>query len=141
MPSLPFDLKLNDVSPSLARLGTQKLRDQLLMGIGTVIVSHAQRAFDEPQLRPKPWAKRKDTKKHPLLIKSGDLRQGLHCAKAGKNIVRIGSPTKYAATHQFGRDAIPARPFFPVLDDQLTGNAHTEIQDAVDALMGKASGT
>lgn len=140
MASLSFDLTLDDISPSLARLGTQKLRDRLLMGMGTVLVSHAQRAFDEPQLRPTPWAKRKDPKpKHPLLIKSGDLRQGLHLVKAGKDTVRVGSPTPYAATHQLGRGAILARPFFPVLDDQLTGNARMEIQDAVDALIGGGS--
>ncbi|MCA1963839.1 MAG: phage virion morphogenesis protein [Prosthecobacter sp.] len=139
MASLSFDLRLDEISPSLARLGTQKLRDQLLMGMGTVMVSMGQRAFDEPQLRPAPWAKRKSPKgKHPLLIKSGDLRQGLHLSKAGSDTVRVGSPARYAATHQLGRDAIPPRPFFPVLQDQLTGHARAEIGDVMTALIGKA---
>jgi len=139
MSDLSFDLKLDDISPSLARLGTQKLRDRMLMGIGTVIMSNAERAFDEPQLRPAPWAKRKDPKpKHPLLIKSGDLRKGIHVTKAGSDTIRVGSPTPYAATHQLGRGAIKARPFFPVLNDQLTGNASMEIKDVLNALIGSA---
>ncbi len=140
MSDLSLDLRVDHISPSLARLASQKLRDQMLMGIGTVIVSHSQRAFDEPQLRPAPWAKRKDPKpKHPLLIKSGDLRQGIHATKAGSDTIRIGSPTPYAATHQLGRGAIAARPFMPFLNDQLTGNAKMEIQDVLSALIGAAS--
>ncbi len=139
MSDLSFDLRLDDIAPSLSRLGTQQLRDQMLMGIGTVFASQAERAFDEPQLRPAPWAKRKSPKgKHPLLIKSGDLRQGIHTARQGSDTIRVGSPTKYALTHQLGRGAISARPFFPVLDDHLTGNAQTEIQDVVDALVGQS---
>ncbi len=146
MSALSFDLKLDDISPSLSRLNSEKLRDELLMGIGTVIQSMAQRAFDEPGLRPTPWAQRKSGGAHPLLIKSGDLRQGIHVIKAGADTVRIGSPTKYAAHHQLGSSkssgrgsGVPARPFFPVLNDQLTGNAKMEIKDVVDALIGSAA--
>ncbi len=141
MSSLSFDLKLDEVSASLARLSAQKLRDQMLMGMARVLVSRAQGALDKSPTRTMRAMGRKDPRpKHPLLIKSGDLRQGLHFTQLGKDSVRFGSPTKYAATHQLGRGAISPRPFFPVIEDQLTGNARTEIQDVVDALIGKASG-
>jgi phage gpG-like protein len=140
MADLSFDLNLDQVTPSLSRLASEQLRDRLLQGIGTVIVSHAQRAFDEPGLRPASWKPRKSKKeKHPLLIKSGDLRQGLNFQKEGSSSIRMGSPTKYAATHQLGRDAIPARPFFPVLNNALTGNVTMEINDVVDALISGAA--
>lgn len=142
---LSFTLRVDDISPSLSRLASEQLKDKLLMGAGTVIQSLAQRAFDEPGLRPSSWPARKTGGTHPLLIKSGDLRQGIHVQKTGTDTVRVGSPTKYAAHQQLGSaktsgrgSGVPARPFFPVLNDQLTGNATAEINDVMSALIGSA---
>lgn len=142
---LTFTLRVDDISPSLSRLASEQLKEKLLMGAGTVIQSLAQRAFDEPALRPKSWPARKTAGSHPLLIKSGDLRQGIHVQKTGADTVRVGSPTKYAAHQQLGSpktsgrgSGVPARPFFPVLNDQLTGNATQEINDVLSALIGAA---
>jgi phage gpG-like protein len=145
--SLTLELKRDDISPRLAALADDELKKKILLGVGTVIESHAVRAFNEPDLRPKAWPARKKAAKHPLLIKSGDLRQSIHTQVQGSDSVKVGSPKPYAAVHQLGSDktsgrgsGIPARPFFPVLEGQLTGHAKEEIQDVVDALVGEAGG-
>lgn len=160
--SLTFALKLDEISPSLSRLSSTKTKERVLMGAGTALESLAVRAFDEPGLRPTPWPARKSGGGHPLLIRSGDLRQSIHTQQQGANSVKVGSPKNYAALQQFGgtiqakpgkrlvftaggkkvfakKVTVPARPFFPVLNNQLTGNAQDEIRDVVDALVGKAA--
>jgi phage gpG-like protein len=144
--SLTLTLKLDEITPSLARLASSKTRQRILMGMGTALESLAVRAFDEPGLRPTAWPARKPRKNggsHPLLIKSGDLRQSIH-SQLGTDAVKVGSAKPYAARHQLGSKdgSTPPRPFFPVLNDVLTGNAQAEIRDVVDALVGgAASGT
>lgn len=139
--AIAFQLKLDEITPSLANLADDNLKKKILLGVGTVIESLAVRAFDEPSLRPKAWPARKKSKAtNPLLIKSGDLRQSIHTQVQGSDSVKIGSPKVYAATHQLGSEdgSTPPRPFFPVLEDQLAGNAQAEIKDVVDALIGQA---
>ena len=139
--SLTLVLKRDDISPRLDALADDALKGRILLAAGTVIESHAVRAFDEPSLRPKSWPARKKAGKHPLLIKSGDLRQSIHTQVQGADSVKVGSAKKYAAAQQLGTDkGIPPRPFFPVLEDQLTGHAREEIRDVVNALVGKAGG-
>lgn len=141
MPAAPISLTLtrDDITPRLAELVSDDLMGRMLDAAGTLITSMAQRAFDEPGLRPTSWAARKDKAAHPLLIKSGDLRQGIFHKVQG-DTVRTGSPKAYAAVHQLGgkKKPIPPRPFFPVLNDQLTGNASDELGDVLSALIGKA---
>lgn len=59
--------------------------------------------------RPK-WRRRKRPAKHPILEKSGKLRGSID-ARHFISGVDVGTPVVYAATHQFGRGAIAARPF------------------------------
>lgn len=47
------------------------------------------------------------------LIDTGDLLNSINSKPRPKG-VRFGSNKVYAATHQFGRGAIPARPFLPI---------------------------
>jgi len=138
--SISLTLKLDDITPSLNALASDDLKRRMLDAAGTLIGSMAQRAFDEPSLRPRSWAGRKDKKPHALLIKSGDLRQGIHHQVQGDSVI-IGSPKAYAAVHQLGgkKRPIPARPFFPVLNDQLTGEATAELDDIMAALIGQAA--
>jgi phage gpG-like protein len=145
--AISFDLRVDEISPSLQTLASDELRKRCLMAAGTVISSLAQRSFDEPNLRPAPWPARKSGGSHPLLIKSGTLRQSIHLQIESGNSVRIGTPVVYGAIHQLGSDkkkgrgsGVPPRPFFPVLNDQLTGNAKAMIKEAVDILVGKAGG-
>lgn len=65
-----------------------------------------------------PWAalaprtvarKRKNPSK--VLTESGLLRSKLQYQLVGKSAVEVGSNLIYAATHQYGRGGIPARPF------------------------------
>ena len=137
MPGLSLTLRRDEISPELTRLASDSLRRRILGGIGTLMVSLSQRSFDEPSLRPSSWPRRKDSKPHPLLIKSGDLRQGIHM-QVTSDSVEFGSPKPYAAYQQLGsKDGrTPPRPFFPFLDDELTGHAQEEIKDIVDALVG-----
>lgn len=143
MSAAPISLSLtkDQISPSLDALASDALKQRMLQAAGTLISSMGQRAFDEPGLRPSSWPRRKGSKAHPLLIKSGDLRQSIHHQVEG-DTVKIGSPKAYAAVHQLGgkKRPIPARPFFPVLNDKLTGEATAELDDVIGALIGDAAG-
>ena len=48
-----------------------------------------------------------------ILQDTGELRRSI-AYEAGDYYVRIGSNLKYARTHQFGREHIPARPFLGI---------------------------
>jgi len=141
--AIAFQLKLDQITPSLGALADEALRRRMVQAMGTVVESLAVRAFDEPGLRPSAWPARKKSKAtNPLLIKSGNLRQSIHTQLSG-DTAKVGTPVVYGAAHQLGsaKKGIPARPFFPVVEDQLTGHAQAEIQDVVDALVGNAAGS
>lgn len=141
--ALAFTVKTDEITPALDALADDKLKRRCVQAMATVVESFAVRAFDEPSLRPTSWPARKPSKaSNPLLIKSGDLRAGIHTQVLGNDSAKVGSPTAYAAAHQLGssKKGIPPRPFFPVLENQLTGNANGQIRDVVDALIGNAAG-
>lgn len=103
---------LADFPAALARA-----QRQALMDIGGEVASQAQMAFRTPQLRPAPWAPRKPSKRddsHPLLIKSGGLRQSIKSKLRGEHTVVVGTDKEYAGYHQFGTKHMPARPFMPI---------------------------
>lgn len=105
-----FDRMMSDFPAAMARARTRALR-----AIGQHVASDATLAFRTASLRPSPWAPRKDKKAtHPLLIKSGSLRQSIRWWIVGPDTVVVGSPAKYAPYHQRGTKKMPARPFFPV---------------------------
>lgn len=106
-----LDRFLADFPEALAR--AQK---RALEGIGAEAASLAGRAFRSESLRPEPWAPRKPSKHddgHPLLIRSGALRQSVGWRLEGAGAVAVGSDREYAAYHQFGTKNMPARPFLP----------------------------
>ena len=82
--------------------------------IGQKVASRATQAFRSPSLRPSPWEPRKSGGNHPLLIKSGALRQSISWKLEGTDTVVIGSDKKYAIYHQEGTKKMKARPFFPI---------------------------
>ncbi|MFZ4764431.1 MAG: phage virion morphogenesis protein [Roseimicrobium sp.] len=107
----------------------------------------AQRAFDEPGLRPARWSRRKSGGSHPLLVKSGTLRQSIHVQLVSGDTARVGTPVIYAAHQQLGSaktsgrgSGLPPRPFFPV-DDQggLTRLAQERIGRAIERLIAGAA--
>ena len=106
-----FDRMMSDFP---VRMAAAKRR--ALAAIGTAVASRAQLAFRTASLRPAPWAPRKASKRddgHPLLIRSGNLRQSISWRLSGSDTVVVGAPMKYAAYHQLGTRKMPARPFFP----------------------------
>lgn len=106
-----FDRMMSDFPVRMAAAKRRALAD-----IGTAVASRAQLAFRTASLRPAPWAPRKASKRddgHPLLIRSGNLRQSITWRLNGSDSVVVGAPVKYASYHQLGTKKMPARPFFP----------------------------
>ena len=104
-----LDKRLSDFPARMA--AAQK---RALEYIGQKVASRATQAFRSPSLRPSPWEPRKSGGNHPLLIKSGALRQSISWKLEGTDTVVIGSDKKYAIYHQDGTKHMPARPFFPI---------------------------
>ena len=69
-----------------------------------------------------------------ILTLSGRLR-GTLTYQAGPKEVRIGTPLVYGATHQFGRGAIPARPFLG-----LSQSDEQELLDILNDHLSRALG-
>jgi len=122
-----------------------------LVAVGSEVVSSATQAFRSPALRPSPWAPRKPTytvkvnkrtgKKtrkldsHPLLIKSGSLRQSIGWRLLSDDAVLVGTDKKYGAFHQLGTKKMPARPFMPV---DAKGELTPRIERKIKALFNDA---
>ncbi len=122
---------LADLPDVLARA-----RLKAMASIGAAVVSRTTLAFRTPNVRPSPWAPRKDKKAtHPLLIKSGALRQSFSWRLEAPNTVVVGTPHKYANYHQYGTKNMPARPFFPV---DKYGSLTPDMARKIDQIIGKA---
>ena len=136
-----LDRLLHDFPATLARA-----QRKALSAIGAHVASEATRAFREPSLRPSPWAPRKDRKaKHPLLIKSGALRQSISWRITAPDTVQIGSDKKYASYHQHGTKNMPARPFFPIdksgrLTPRMMRKINADIEKAFTGELRKLGG-
>ena len=138
--------KLADFPEALARAQQRALQD-----IGQAVASRATLAFRTPAMRPSPWAPRKKsyivvtnkktgkkTRKpddHPLLIKSGALRQSIGWKLEGNGSVVVGTDKKYAGYHQTGTKHMPARPFMPVDEN---GNLTPQMQQKINKIVEKA---
>lgn len=144
MAAISLTLKVDNISPSLQALSDPALRRRMLQAAGTLMESYAVRAFDEPAIRPAPWpARKKAGDGHPLLLKSGDLRQSIHFQVHGEDSVVVGSPKPYAAVHQLGssKKHISPRPYFPVLNGQLTSEAEADLTDTLSGIVNRAAHT
>lgn len=127
-----IDLKSN--VPYALRAGVERS----LADIGQAVASRATLAFRSEPIRPSPWAPRKPSKRddgHPLLIKSGSLRQSIGYKVVGKDTVVVGTDRKYAGYHQFGTKHMPARPFMP-LDEN--GNLLPRMQLKINEIVEKS---
>lgn len=136
-----LDRLLHDMPVALARA-----QHKALAAIGAHVASEATRAFRDATLRPSPWAPRKDKKStHPLLIKSGALRQSISWRVTAPDTVVVGSDKKYASYHQFGTKRMPARPFFPVdrngqLTPRMMRKINADIEKAFTSELRKIGG-
>jgi phage gpG-like protein len=133
-----LSLKRDDLSrvckKLLATLGGQK-KEQVLRTMGQEFLAITQEQFgpDKPN-RPAPWPPLSEKYKKrigysgpPKLVLSGDLQNSFDVT-ATPNEVIITAHSGHAATHQFGRGNIPARPFAPVVDGKLTSYAEERIR-------------
>ena len=126
-----FDRAMADFPVRIAQA-----QSRALWYIGQAVASRAQQAFRTATFRPAKWEPRKRKGDgHPLLIRSGNLRQSITWRFNGDDAVVVGSPAKYARYHQFGTKRMPARPFFP-FDEQgrLTAGMKTKIDRNVDRI-------
>ncbi|WDE07285.1 phage virion morphogenesis protein [Thalassomonas viridans] len=81
-----------------------------------LLETHQQRFIDMQAPEGEPWEPlapqtlKKKKRQDRILTESGTLADTLNY-QLSDNQLMFGSDKEYAATHQFGRDEIPARPF------------------------------
>ena len=109
----------------------------LMPRLGEYLLARTQDRF-KTQTDPdaSPWdalaphtTKRKKYNPTKVLTERGFLRKDLRYQVLNKTTVQVGSNLEYAATHQFGRDKIPARPFLG-----LSPQDHQEIRAIISDL-------
>jgi phage gpG-like protein len=109
----------------------------LLRAIGTGLVGLAKESFNDASKRPAPWASRKDGSKATLKSREATLWRSIKVQSISATNVKIGSDRPYAAIHQLGGVSrpMPARPYFPFLDDKLTMQGEKRLRSVLDAYM------
>ena len=124
-----IDRMLSDIPAAIERA-----KRNALVVIGNAVKNRTTEAFKEPELRPSPWALRKNNADpdRPLLYKHGDLQQNFRSVVTGPDTVVVRTKVEYARYHQTGTKNIPARPFFPVKDGKLTSDCMREIKEEVE---------
>ena len=125
-----LDRVIADFPERYAAAKTRALND-----IGATVKERATAAFRTPSFRPTEWTPRKSGGSHPLLIKSGALRQSLSWRLDGADAVVVGSSQKYAPYHQFGTKRMDARPFFPI---DKYGNIVPRVLEKINKKVAKA---
>jgi len=131
MAGFGFKVTRDDISPKIRGLVASARRPEpVLRAMGTTFMSITMGTFNDvgAEYRPKTWAPKKDGTPSKLQ-KSGTLSRSFHLKVTDKTAT-VSNPVIYAATHQFGRSPIPARPFFPVLDGKLTPKAEEKVMAA-----------
>lgn len=118
-----LDKRLADFPEALARA-----RRVALLEIGNIVKKNAREAIKDPALRPSTWAPRKKNYKHPPLLKSTNMWNGIDYKVTGPDTVVVGTPHEYAIYHQFGTKNMPARPFFPI---DKHGQLMPEVMDQI----------
>ena len=135
-----FDIEIDDrqAARALAELRRRgESMEPALRSIGELLLNSTRARFDsqtspdgEPwtPLKPRTLA-RKKRNRDKILTEEGRLR-GTLAYQVGDGWVEVGSPLVYGATHQFGRDAIPARPYLG-LSSEDAADVREEILDFV----------
>lgn len=158
-----FKLTHDDISPALSRLAaTARNPKPVLRAMGTTFMSITMGNFQKnATYRPKPWPNKTDGTPSNLQ-KSTTLAKSFHL-EVTDTYAKLSNPTIYAPVHQFGATirakdggrlrfslggktiyaksvTIPARPFFPVVDDRLTSAAEEKIANAGRRVIEKQAG-
>lgn len=108
----------------LRRLGEQVDDLSPLMGqIGDYLIDSTRQRIDDQQAPDgTPWAplspayKARKRKNADRILVLDNVLRGTLAYNAGPRALEFGTNRIYGATHQFGRDAIPARPFLGISD-------------------------
>lgn len=108
----------NTVNPHLQKaIAGFKNKRPFLLAMGEVMVQHTKRAFTSGEYRPAKWAPKKDGSP-ARLRKSGALARSPRITQVSQSAVWVGTDRRYAVYHQLGTRHLPARPFFPLHNNQ-----------------------
>lgn len=152
-----FRITRNDISPALSRLAA-KARNPVpvLRAMGTTFKSITEGNFNSAgqQFRPMPWPALKDPPGQKSILQRSTVMAKSFQLSVNSRSATLTNPTVYAPVHQFGatirpknakrlswvnssgrrvwakKVEIPARPFYPVLNDKLTPEAELLIGNA-----------
>ena len=129
------------LTPELQKkLKAIKDKRPILQAMGDAAVRVSTQAFQNPSLRLKPWAKKKDGST-ATLIQSTTLIDSLMAPPPSSDMIEVGSSTEYARAQNFGYEprGLPARPFFPIANDgTVQPTARKAIESAMKAAITKA---
>ncbi len=144
---LKYRVSSNTLSPDLRRaLRAAKNVQPALRAAASVVVEMTKRAFNEPDLRPEPWAplrpstlasKKRAGKSNATLKRDGVLWRSPRVIMVDTRRAIVGTDRFYARFHQLGTRHIPARPFFPWTRD---GKPTYAARKRVEAVMRKKLG-
>ena len=133
--SSKLERALSDIPEAMARA-----QRNALTKIGDEVKSEAEQTFRHPQMRPSPWAPRKNNAdpERPLLQKSGVMKRDIDKKIEGNDTVVIFTPHEYIKYHQFGTKHMPARPVFPIdKQGKLTPRVLRKIKKIVEEALAE----
>lgn len=126
----------------MARALNTRGRQDLLEAMATELHATTIEAFQSPADRPAPWPAKKDGSPSNLVGNPPVLRPSLQ-VEANSREGRVETDRVYAAAHQFGIPDrnLPARPFFPFVDGNITSAARDRVRsvasDKLRSLIGR----
>lgn len=135
---IKFAMRRDSLSPDIRRrLARLKNKGPILRAVTDVLAETAKGAFNNPSLRPTPWAPLKSgapaTLRRDQLLARSPRTVGVTPRKA-----ILGSDRRYAAVHQMGsnRKGIPARRYMPFVGKKPTPLAVKRGAEAIRAKVG-----
>lgn len=144
MATVKISVTVDTVTPKIRALqSVGKDTTPVMRAMGTTFKSITEGNFNSAgaQYRPTPWPAKKDGSPSNLKM-TGLLWHSFHLTTT-RDKSSLANPTPYAARHQFGDvdgKGMPARPFYPVLNGQLTPIAREKIAAAGMRAVEKIAG-
>lgn len=146
---LDFKINLSDVMPQVEAAFRSHLDAQmhrLHAEIGQEVLTITKENFNSTVGRPIEWAPlspkyaKRVGRSHATLYVSGRLFAGFQMT-AGHDSAVISNDVIHAAAHQYGVSArnLPARPFVPILGDQLTAYALNRVNQRVAGFLERTA--
>jgi len=126
---MPIKTTFDSLTPGLKKLAAfGQSPKPVLEVMGVELKNVTIESFSDPSIRPAPWADKKDGGPSNL-TDSTTLSKSFRETATNKKAT-VSTDRVYAAVHQFGsKDGrIPARPFFPFVNDTMVPAAHARIE-------------